>query len=69
MLARAGFQAQVFPEQRYDLSNHMIWMMEGKPGGMGHYADLFSPELEAIYAAALKTQWVCDTLFAVATAE
>ena len=69
VLSRAGFQAQVFPEQRYDLSNHVVWMTEGKPGGMGRYADLFSPELEATYAAAIKAHWVCDTLFAVATAE
>jgi len=69
VLARAGFQAQVFPEQRYDLSNHMIWMMKGRPGGMGCYSDLFTSELEATYAAALKSHWVCDTIFTVATVE
>ena len=66
VLARAGFQAQVFPAQRYDLSNHMVWMMDGKPGGMGRYGDLFTAELNAAYVATLKKNWVCDTLFSVA---
>ncbi|MBI5032979.1 MAG: class I SAM-dependent methyltransferase [Chloroflexi bacterium] len=66
VLARAGFQTQLIPTQRYDLSNHMVWMMEGKPGGMGRFANLFTPELETAYSEALKKQWLCDTVFAVA---
>lgn len=66
VLERAGYAAQLIPTQRYDLSNHMIWMMEGKPGGMGRFKDLFTPALETAYAEALRAQWKCDTIFAVA---
>lgn len=62
---RAGYQAEVFPVQRYDLSNHLVWMMEGRPGGAGHFRAIFSPELEAAYAEALKRHWLCDTVLAV----
>jgi SAM-dependent methyltransferase len=67
VLSRAGYSAQVVPVQRYDLSNHMVWMMEGRPGGTGRFKYLFRPEVETAYAEALKAQWVCDTIFAVAT--
>lgn len=67
VLSRAGYEAQLTPVQRYDLSNHMVWMMEGKPGGMGRLGHLFTPEVETAYAEALKAQWVCDTIFAVAS--
>jgi SAM-dependent methyltransferase len=69
VLLKAGYTAQFSPVQRYDLSNHMVWMMDGKPGGMGRFSPLFPPELESAYAEALKAKWVCDTLFVVATAK
>jgi SAM-dependent methyltransferase len=65
-LERAGFQATMIPVQRYDLSNHMVWMMDGRPGGAGRFADLFTPALDAAYRDALKASWRCDTVFAVA---
>ena len=65
VLTRAGYSVQMIPAQRYDLSNHMVWMMDGKPGGAGRFKELFTPELEIAYAEALKRQWKCDTLFAV----
>jgi SAM-dependent methyltransferase len=68
VLTRAGYESQMIPVQRYDLSNHMVWMMEGKPGGVGRYRQLFSAALEAAYADSLRAHWVCDTVFAVATA-
>lgn len=67
VLEKAGYSVQIFPAQRYDLSNHMVWMMEGKPGGTGRYRDLFSAELESTYSETLREHWACDTLFAVAT--
>lgn len=65
VLIRAGYNVKMIPTQRYDLSNHMVWMMEGKPGGVGRFKEIFTPELEIAYAEALKKQWKCDTLFAV----
>lgn len=68
VLDKAGFECRTFPVQRYDLSNHMVWMMEGRPGGMGRFQDLLTPAVEAAYADALKAQWRCDTVMAVCTA-
>jgi SAM-dependent methyltransferase len=67
VLDQAGLNTQLIPVQRYDLSNHMVWMMEGKPGGAGRFKELFTPALEAAYADMLKAQWRCDTIMAIAT--
>lgn len=68
VLQQVGYKAEVVPVQRYDLSNHMVWMLEGKPGGAGRFKHLFTPELEVAYAESLKARWVCDTILAVARA-
>ena len=57
----------IFPRQRYDISNHMHWMMYGKPGGTGCYNSVFSPILLAEYAKNLEDHFLCDTLYAVVT--
>jgi SAM-dependent methyltransferase len=67
VLERAGYTVQTYPVQRYDLSNHMVWMMEGRPGGHGRFADVLGPGVSAEYSHALKNRWICDTVFAVAT--
>jgi SAM-dependent methyltransferase len=69
VMKRAGFsEVQTIPEQRYDISNHVHWLLTGKPGGKGRYTDLFDERLNAEYARCLREQWYCDTVFAVATA-
>ena len=36
LFTKAGVaRHRIFQKQRYDLSNHMQWMMDGRPGGMG----------------------------------
>jgi len=55
----------MFPEQRYDLSNHIIWMLEGKPGGQGKFNHIFSQNLIEQYKRDLKQSWFCDTIFLV----
>jgi SAM-dependent methyltransferase len=67
VLQRAGYEAQMFPVQRYDLSNHMVWMLEGRPGGHGRFAGVIGPSADAAYRKALMDNWICDTVFAVAT--
>jgi len=63
---RAGFSTvELVPKQRYDLSNHMVWLQKGKPGGMGHFSAVFNSELEANYESCLKEQWLCDTIFGI----
>jgi len=50
-------------EQRYDLSNHMHWMQEGKPGGQGKYSHLFSSQTLESYKSDLIKSALCDTFF------
>jgi SAM-dependent methyltransferase len=66
LLKKAGFcNFNILPEQRYDLSNHMNWMMEGKPGGQGKYNHIFSRQVLKSYADVLKKNFICDTLFCI----
>lgn len=52
---------EIIPEQRYDLSNHITWLMDGKPGGQGRFEE-FSMEMLDAYANDLKKNWLCDTV-------
>lgn len=63
VLDKLGLEYEMIPEQRYDLSNHVTWMMEGKPGGQGKYSHVFSSELIEKYKDDLKSNWICDTIF------
>ena len=65
VMDQLGFQYEMLPEQRYDLSNHITWMLEGKPGGQGKYSHVFSDELIEKYKNDLKERWLCDTLFLI----
>lgn len=65
ILDKLGLQYEMIPEQRYDLSNHMTWMMEGKPGGQEKYSHVFSQELIEKYKDDLKSNWTCDTIFLI----
>jgi SAM-dependent methyltransferase len=69
VLERAGFGATTYPVQRYDLSNHLIWMRDGKPGGHGRFASVLGSGVDLAYRQRLMDQWICDTVFAVATME
>lgn len=64
----AGFQATVSGIQRYDLSNHLNWMLAGAPGGQAKFADFLGPKVDGAYAAALCGAGLSDTLWAVAQA-
>jgi SAM-dependent methyltransferase len=65
VLKKTGYKFELFPEQRYDISNHMTWMLEGRPGGLGRYSHIFGPELDRLYKQKLKENWLCDTIIAV----
>jgi 2-polyprenyl-3-methyl-5-hydroxy-6-metoxy-1,4-benzoquinol methylase len=68
VMRRAGFaEVETIPEQRYDISNHLHWMLTGKPGGKGRYTEVLDERLNAEYARCLRDNWYCDTVFAVAT--
>jgi SAM-dependent methyltransferase len=66
MLVRVGFEAAVRGVQRYDLSNHMRWMMTGEPGGQAFYGDVILPGANAAYADSLVQAGCSDTLWALA---
>ena len=55
----------VLLDQRYDLSNHMVWARDGKPGGMGRFTESLSEELENSYKEALIRIRKCDTLIGI----
>lgn len=50
-------------EQRYDLSNHITWMQDGKPGGQGRYNHIFSERTINSYKQDLVKSSNCDTFF------
>ena len=61
ILNKLGYKFEILPEQRYDLSNHMTWMMDGKPGGQSRF-DIFSNDTIELYKNDLKNHWKCDTV-------
>lgn len=65
LLDKLGQPYEILLDQRYDLSNHMIWARDGKPGGMGRFTKLLGNELEESYKQALILSKHCDTLVAV----
>jgi len=65
-LTKAGFHADIQFVQRYDLSNHIRWMLTGKPGGQGYYRKWLLPSVQAAYARSLEHAGLSDTLWAVA---
>ena len=56
-----NYRYSIEPEQRYDLSNHITWLMDGKPGGQGRFK-LFSNKTLEAYKKDLIDNWKCDTL-------
>jgi SAM-dependent methyltransferase len=66
VLNKAGFNASVEYVQRYDLSNHMQWMLTGKPGGQGYYNDMLKPSVLEAYSDSLISNGYSDTLWAIA---
>lgn len=67
VLTKAKFQAETIPEHRYDISNHIHWLLTGQPGGKGKYGRVFDDALNREYVRCLKEQWLCDTVMAIAT--
>jgi SAM-dependent methyltransferase len=64
-LEKVGYRVQIQGVQRYDLSNHIRWMLTGAPGGQEYYKQVFSPAVIAAYAESLIASGACDTLWAL----
>lgn len=67
LLDKLGCSYEIYPGQRYDLSNHIHWMLTGQPGGMGKYSHIFSKKTEKSYTEDLKRNMCCDYLVAIVT--
>lgn len=63
ILEKAGLNGETEYIQRYDISNHMVWLNEGVPGGNGRYKSVLDEEVNAHYVSALKKAGQTDTLF------
>lgn len=67
VLSQLGYKYEILRDQRYDLSNHMVWAKDGRPGGMGRFTDQLGVELEENYKQSLIRSGKCDTLIGVIT--
>lgn len=63
IMTRLGYKYKLVPEQRYDLSNHMTWMNDGKPGGQGRFSEVLGEKVVNSYRERLIENWHCDTIF------
>ena len=68
LLEQTGHRFEILLDQRYDLSNHMVWARDGRPGGMGRFTPALGQELEDSYRAALVRLGKCDTLIGIMNA-
>jgi len=65
LLNKLGCRFEIQLDQRYDLSNHMVWARDGRPGGMGKFSELLGKELEESYKQNLIKSGKCDTLIGI----
>ena len=65
LLKQVGLPYEILLDQRYDLSNHMVWARDGRPGGMGRFTDALGVELEEAYKKGLIQIGKCDTLIGI----
>lgn len=56
---------EIIPEQRYDLSNHLTWLGEGRPGGQGRYMPAISQATHDAYRRDLVSSERFDSMFVV----
>jgi SAM-dependent methyltransferase len=63
VLDQIGCKYELIPEQRYDISNHMNWMSNAKPGGQGKYFRELGEDLTEAYKKRMIDSWQCDTIF------
>ena len=65
LLEKIGKPYKIILDQRYDLSNHMIWARDGKPGGMGRFKKMLGSNVELNYKKSLIKSRLCDTLIGI----
>jgi SAM-dependent methyltransferase len=65
LLGQLGKPFEIRLDQRYDLSNHIVWARDGRPGGMGRFTASLGREIEDGYRQGLIRAGKCDTLVGV----
>jgi SAM-dependent methyltransferase len=65
LLEKLPFENQIRLDQRYDLSNHIVWARDGRPGGQGRFTKKFGEKLERSYRQLLIESGHCDTLIGI----
>ena len=65
LLDKIGKKFEIILDQRYDLSNHIIWARDGVPGGMGYFTELLTEDFEKRYKQELIKIKKCDTLIGI----
>ena len=67
-LKKAGFKKiKIIPIQRYDLNNHMGWLIQGKPGGHEFLKSFCNNKQKKFYENFLIKNEITDTLLAIAS--
>jgi len=69
ILNKIGYPFEILLDQRYDLSNHIVWARDGVPGGMGKYTRILGKEFEDKYKNNLIRIGKCDTLIGIISKE
>lgn len=69
LLEKTGRHYEILLDQRYDLSNHMVWARDGRPGGMGRFTESLGRDVEEVYKQGLIRAGKCDTLVAIVSNE
>lgn len=67
LLSELDCDFEILREQRYDLSNHIVWAQTGRPGGQRRFSEYFGSEVEDAYKDRLVEIGLCDTLVVVAS--
>ena len=65
LLKKINQPFDILLEQRYDLSNHLIWARDGKPGGMKRFTHIIGDRIDIEYKRMLVDSGYCDTLIGV----
>ncbi len=65
MLDKLGWPYEVRLQQRYDLSNHIAWAQNRKPGGAGSFTAVLGREIEQQYKEALIRAGISDTIVGI----
>lgn len=63
VLEKAGLKGEINYIQRYDISNHLVWLGQGVPKGNSRFADILGDDVNNAYVDALVKAKETDTIF------